>query len=83
MFSNRPAISHMIQCAMPFSRSAMAVAAATAPTPTWPFVHSHSASPVVAEISTMLSMWFTISNWLTSRICACAVIMNSRIAARA
>ena len=44
MFSNRLASSHMIQCAMPFSRSAIAVAAATAPTPTWPFVHSHSAS---------------------------------------
>ena len=34
--SNSEAISHMTQCEMPLSRSAMAVAAATAPTPTWP-----------------------------------------------
>ena len=40
MFSNKAAISHMTQCEMPLSRSAMAVAAATAPTPTWPRVHS-------------------------------------------
>ena len=42
MFSNSAAISHMIQCDMPLSRSAIAVAAATAPTPTWPRDHSHS-----------------------------------------
>ena len=34
MCSNSAAISHMIQCEMPFRRSAIAVAAATAPTPT-------------------------------------------------
>ena len=37
----------MIQCEMPFRRSAIAVAAATAPTPTWPCVHSHSVAPAV------------------------------------
>ena len=35
-FSNSVAISHMIHCEMPFSRSAIAVAAATAPTATAP-----------------------------------------------
>ncbi len=51
MFSNSEAISHITQCEMPFSRSAIAVAAATAPTPTWPRVHSHSATPAVPTIS--------------------------------
>ena len=45
MCSNSAAISHITQCEMPFSRSAIAVAAATAPTPARPFIHSHSATP--------------------------------------
>ena len=36
MCSNSVDTSHMIQCEMPFRRSAIAVAAATAPMPTWP-----------------------------------------------
>ena len=83
MCSNSAAISHMTQCEMPFRRSAIAVAAATAPTPTWPCVHSHSVAPAVLAISTMLSMWLTISKPVTSRICACTVTMNSCIAPRA
>ena len=51
MFSNSSAISHIIQCDMPFSRSAIAVAAATAPTPTAPCDHSHSVTPAVPTIS--------------------------------
>ena len=81
--SNRLAISHITQCEMPFSRSAMAVAAATAPTPTWPCVHSHSVTPAVARISAMPSRWLTISKPLTSRICAYTVTRNSCIAERA
>jgi hypothetical protein len=50
-FSNSEAISHITQCDMPLSRSAIAVAAATAPTPTWPWLHSHSVVPPVARIS--------------------------------
>ncbi len=60
----------MIQCAMPFRRSAIALAAATAPTPTSPSVHSHSATPAVAAINSMLSAWLVISKPLTSRPCA-------------
>ena len=57
----------MIQCEMPFRRSAIAVAAATAPTPTSPCVHSHSATPAVLTISPMLSTWLTISKPVTQR----------------
>ena len=60
----------MIQCEMPFSRSAIAVAAATAPTLTWPCVQSHSAAPAVLASSAMLSRWLVISKPLTRRICA-------------
>ena len=60
----------MIQCARPFRRSAMALAAATAPTPTSPCTHSHRATPAVAAINTMLSTWLVISNPLTRRPCA-------------
>ena len=69
MCSNRLAISHMIQCEMPFSRSAIAVAAATAPMPTWPCVHSQTVMPAVEAIRPIDSAWLTISKPLISRIC--------------
>jgi hypothetical protein len=65
MFSNSELISHMTQCEMPFSRSAIAVAAATAPTPTRPCDHSHSVAPLVDSTSSMLSEWLTSSMPLT------------------
>ena len=72
----------MIQCEMPFRRSAMALAAATAPMPTSPRVQSSSAVPAVPAINAMLSAWFAVSKPLTSRICAYAVCMNSCIELR-
>ena len=69
MCSNRLAISHMIQCEMPFSRSAIAVAAATAPMPTSPRVHSHKVAPAVLAIRAIDSTWLTTSKPLTKRIC--------------
>ena len=62
MCSNSAAISHIIQCEMPFRRSAIAVAAATAPTPTWPCVHSHSVTPAVdGDQRHRRATWLTIS----------------------
>ena len=52
-FSNREAISHMIQCDMPLRRSAIAVTAATAPTPIWPWLHNHSAVPLALKMSSI------------------------------
>ncbi len=69
MFSNSEASSHMIQCEMPFRRSAIAVAAATAPGPTRPCVHSHSVTPAVLMMSPMLSTWLTISMPVMKRPC--------------
>ena len=69
MFSNSEAISHMIQCEMPFRRSASAVEAATAPTPTLPCIHSHSVTPVVLMTSPMLSTWLTTSMPVMYRPC--------------
>jgi hypothetical protein len=68
MFSNRLVISHMIQCDMPCSRSAIAVAAATAPTPTVPCDQSQRAVPAMPAVRPMLSVWLTISKALTRRI---------------
>ncbi|MNW14152.1 hypothetical protein D3C71_2122990 [compost metagenome] len=64
-------------------RSAMAVTAATAPAPTWPWVHSHNASPLLPRISSTISTWLTISNWLTSRIWALPVARKASMAERA
>ena len=68
--SNRLVISHITQWLMPDRRSAIAVTAATAPVPTWPMDHSHSAVPQAPMISATISAWFSVSNRLTSRICA-------------
>ena len=81
--SNKLVVSHITQCDMPCSRSAMAVAAATAPAPTWPWLHSHSDMPAMPRINPMLSAWFTISNDDTSRIWVWPVCMNSCMADRA
>ena len=51
MCSNSAAISHMIQCEMPFKRKAIAVAAATAPTVTMPCVQPERHTTAVAATS--------------------------------
>ena len=82
MCSNKAANSHMIQCEIPFSRNAIAVAAATAPTPIFPFIHSHSVTPDVEAISSTLNTWFTTSNVVIMRHCRYTVSMKSCIAER-
>ena len=71
----------MIQCEMPFKRSAIAVAAATAPTPTWPCATARGRCPPMPATMPMLSTWLTISKARHEPHLRVSVRMNSCIAA--
>ena len=83
MFSNRPATSHRIQSDIERMRITSAMATAIAPIEIDACNHAQIATPATLASRKALSVCRETVSWVTSRICACTVTMNSSIAPRA